>query len=275
MKKYISFLAPAFLCFGLATASAQLGKPGGAAADSAMLKVFGTNLNFSANMNVEIKMPAQDNDITMPGKIYFLQGKSRTEMDMTQMKGSKMPPHAADQMKAMGMDKMISISRPDTKNVYLIYPGLESYTKLTVDKSPTDTSDTKIAKTELGKETLDGHPCAKNKYSVTNPDTGENLTMVAWTAADLKNYPIKIQIDAPEATKGSKTPVSTTLHFTDLDTASPAASLFEPPVGYHVYTDVQAMVQTEMMKKMAGANGMPPGHPAMPADHSATPTGHP
>lgn len=267
MKKTISFLAASVLALGLLPASAQFGRPGGSGPDNALTKVFGTNLNFSATMNLEVKMPgAQENEVTMTSKIYFAKGNSRTEMDMTSMKGSKMPPHAADQMKAMGMDQMISISRNDTKTAYLIYPGLGSYAKLTAPKAE-GTNDSKVTTTELGKETVDGHPCVKNKYTVSNAKTGEHVVMTTWNATDLKNYPIKIEMESPAAAKNGQAPI-TTLHFTSLNMAQPAATLFEPPVGYRVYTDVQAMVQTEMMKKMGGGTpGMPPGHPTVPAKH--------
>ena len=33
-------------------------------------------------------------------------------------------------MKSMGMDTMISISRPDLKLMYLVYPGLNSYAEM-------------------------------------------------------------------------------------------------------------------------------------------------
>lgn len=269
MKKSILLLAAALFITASVPALAQFGRPGGSGPDNALTRVFGTNLNFSATMNVEVKMQAAtDNEITMSSKTYFAHGNSRTEMDMTQMKGSKMPPHAADQMKAMGMDRMISISRNDTKTVYLIYPGLESYAKMSVPNAEQGTNDSKVQTTELGKETLDGHPCVKNQYTITSAKTGENLTMVSWNATDLKNYPIKIEIASPDAAAGKKAPTTTVLHFTDINTATPAASLFEPPLGYRVYTDVQAMVQTEMMKKMGGtAPGMPPGHPAVPQKH--------
>ena len=60
------------------------------------------------------------------------------------------------------------------------------------------------------------------------------------------------------------------LHLTNISTAAPVASLFVPPVGYRVYTDIQAMMQTEMMKKMGGTT---PG--GVPGNHTAMPPGHP
>lgn len=273
MKKIIIPIITALCAVGF-PAQAQFAKPGGANPDSVLHKIFGTNLNFSANMRVEIKMPEQDNEMSMSGKIYFSHGDSRTELDMSNMKGTKMPPQTIEQMKAMGMDKMISISRPEAETVYMIYPGLESYAKLAAP-APAEDTNTKIETTELGKETVNGHPCVKKKYVVTGNEN--DLTMFAWLATDLKNYPVKIEIDATRDIAGKKLPTNTTLNFTDVNTAQPAASLFEPPAGYRVYTDIQDMVQTEMVKKMKmnGGNGMPPNHPGMPAGHPTTPTEHP
>src|SRR5882757_10295048 len=99
MKKIISVFSATILCLGLLPASAQFGKPG-SGMDNALTQVFGTNLNFSATMNIQVKMPgAQDNEMTMGGKIYFANGNSRTEMDMTKIQGSKIPPHAVEQMR--------------------------------------------------------------------------------------------------------------------------------------------------------------------------------
>ncbi len=264
MKKILLILTTAILGLGLLPAFAQFGKPGSSAADNALFTVFGTNLNFSANMEMDAKLPSHEDEVTMPGKIYFANGNTRTEMDMTKIKGSQMPPHAADQMKAMGMDQIVSIFRNDTKTVYLIYPGFDSYAKMAAPATAQGAEDSKMETTQLSKETLDGHPCVKNQYTVTNAKTGEKLTLIAWLATDLKNYPIKIQMNPPADAKG-QADTTTTLHFTDISLAQPAASLFEPPLGYRVYTDPQAMVQTEMMKKMGGGTAMPPGH--LPPGH--------
>ena len=259
MKTTILLLATTLFIATQVPVQAQFGKSANSSADNALTKVFGTNLNFSATMEMRVKQQAQDDNVTMSGKIFFANGNSRTEMDMTKITGSKMPPHAADQMKAMGMDQMISISRNDTKTVYMIYPGLESYAKLTAPDAGSSVNDSKVETTELGKETVDGHPCVKKQYTVTNSKPGESLVLVAWNATDLKNYPVKIELNSGS---DKKFPTTTTLHFVDINPAQPAASLFEPPLGYRVYTDIQAMMQTEMMKKMGGgAPGMPPGHP--------------
>ena len=62
-------------------------------------------------------------------------------------------------------------------------------------KTDTDTAapgDFKVEMTEIGKETVDGHPCVKNKVVVTDKENKKHESTV-WNATDLKNFPIKIQ----------------------------------------------------------------------------------
>lgn len=258
MKKQISLTITLLLTLGLASVRAQMGSPAGGPMADIMAKVFGTNLNFSANMEVKAKMMPKNDDILMSGKIFFANGNSRTEMDMTSMKGGKITPQTVAQLKSMGMDQMISISHPSEKVVYMIYPGLQAYAKMEMpDAKNVATNDFKVENTELGAETLDGHPCMKTKYTVTNGKTGQRLIMTSWNATDLNNCPIKIEQTAwtsSDSFEGS----TTSMHFTDINPARPAANLFEPPAGFKAYDNMQTMMQTEMMKKMGGGMGAPP-----------------
>jgi hypothetical protein len=190
----------------------------------------------------------------MPGKFNFDAGKSRFEMKLSEAQGTKMPPGAAEQMKAMGMDSMVSISRPDKKLIYLIYPGLQSYAEMTAPdaSAQTDAADLKVETTELGRETVDGHTCIKNQAVITDK-AGKKLESTVWNATDLKNFPVKI------VTTESGQPA--TMRFKNISFDQPAASLFEPPSGFTKYTDVQTMMQTEMMKKMGGMARPPMARP--------------
>ncbi|MGA9874674.1 MAG: hypothetical protein WBQ21_02600, partial [Solirubrobacteraceae bacterium] len=124
--KNITFIASLFLTLGLVSVRAQAGGPGNGPMGDVMTKVFGTNLDFSANMETQVKMMPKNEDVSMSGKIYFANGDSRTEMDMTDMKGGSMNPQTIAQLKSMGMDKVVSISRPGEKVMYMIYPGLQA-----------------------------------------------------------------------------------------------------------------------------------------------------
>ena len=70
-----------------------------------------------------------------------------------------MPAGAAEQMKKMGMSKMVSIAMPDQKENYIIYAYLEAFAVVPFkqDASSENAEKTGYQKTELGKETVDGH----------------------------------------------------------------------------------------------------------------------
>jgi hypothetical protein len=252
MKKHL-LLTTTVLCCALTPAFAQFGRePSGPKFDTAMAKLFGDNTAFSAGLEFNVKQPSDDT-ITMPGKITYDTGKARFEMNLSDAKGTKMPPQAAAQMKSMGLDQLVTLTRPDKSVVYLIYPGLNSYVETPLPPAKTGTNDTsKVEVTEIGKDTVDGHPCVKNKVVVTT-DQGDKRESTVWNATDLKNFPLKIVHNE----QGSEI----TMLFQNVSLAKPDAATFELPAGYTKYDDMQTMMQTEMMKKMGGGMmGMPPGH---------------
>jgi hypothetical protein len=258
MKKYLVVLAAvvAGLSFSIAQAQpgmrAGMGGPSGPRLGGDMAKIFGENSAFSANLEMQSTGGPAGDGMTMPGKLAYLEGKSRFEMDMSQMKSSKMPPQAAEQMKQMGMDKMVAIARPDKKVSYLIYSGLQAYVENPIQDPDAAKSeaDYKIETTELGKDTVDGHACVKNKVVVTDKE-GKAHESTVWNATDLKKFPVKV-----ETTEGGMT---VTMLFKDVKLAKPDAGQFDPPSGFKKYDSMMAMMQQEMMKRMGGGAGTPPG----------------
>ena len=253
MKKQFSILASAVICLGLLPAYSQSGPPGGPHLGGATGKLFGDNQAFSAGLEMQVT-DKSGKPMTMPGKISFDTGKSRFEINLADMKGGQMPPDAAAQMKAMGMDQVVTIARPDKKVAYLIYPGLQSYAEIQpskADSAPAN-SDYKVETTEIGKDTVDGHPCVKNKNVVTDKE-GVKHESTVWNATDLKKFPVKIQTTEQSG--------DVTMLFKNVSLTKPAASLFEPPADFKKYDNVQQLMQQEMMKRMGGGMGMPPmGH---------------
>ena len=253
MKKSLALIIIALLGIGLVNAPAQFGGAGhGAGSPSfgdATGKLFGEHQTFSATMEFETGDPVSGHAMTMPGRLIFDNGKSRFEMNMAEMKGAAMPPEAVEQMKSMGMDRMVSISRPDKKMTYVIYPGMQSYVENPVlEKNGAKTPDDfKVETTALGREMADGHDCLKNKVVVTDKD-GKKHESTVWNAPDMKNFPIKI-----ETTEAGQSAV---MHFKDVAFTKPAASAFEVPADLKKYPSMPAMIQEVMMKKMGGM--MPP-----------------
>jgi hypothetical protein len=250
MKKQFSILASAVICLGLLPAYSQPGAPGGPHLGGTLSKLFGDNQTFSAVLEMQIT-DKSGKPMTMPGKLSFDAGKQRFEVNLADMKGGQMPPNAAAQMKSMGMDQMATIARPDKKAAYLIYPGLQSYAEIQLsnaDSAPTN-GEYKVETTEIGKETVDGHPCVKNKYVVTD-NQGIKHESTVWNATDMKNFPVKIET----AEQGG----DVTMLFKNVSLTKPAASLFEPPADFKKYDNIQQLMQQEMMKRMGGGMGMPP-----------------
>jgi hypothetical protein len=189
----------------------------------------------------------------MEASYAFLKGDLRTDIDMTSVKGAKIPPQALAQMKQMGMDRAVNIYRSDKKAMYLLYPGLKSYTEIMPPQSSqTDKAEAKGAKvdfTPIGKDTVDGHPTIENKITFT-ADDGSQHDMLAWQATDLNNFPIKTEMQANGAT--------ITTHFTNVKLTAPDALLFEPPSDFTKYGSIQEMMMGNMQHMMppgAGPHG--------------------
>jgi hypothetical protein len=226
---------------------AQPGRGGGMGMSANMAKFFGDNKAFTAKVVTSMDSPS--GPMTMEMDMAMLDGKMRMQMDMTKMKGGSMPPGAVAQMKQMGMDKNVNIVRPDKKVTYTIFPNLHAFAATTMtDKQVADAvNDSKIEKTSLGKETLDGHSCEKEKLTVTGAN-GDKHDVLVWNATDLKNFPIQMQMED----HGTKM----TMKYTDIKLEKPDANLFDPPTDFTKYDSTQALMQTEVMKKM-GPGGAP------------------
>src|SRR5262245_21272408 len=130
--KFCWLVALAVSALGLvgSSASAQVGGPGGGVGsgpqnfNGATAKLFGDHTSFTATVEMQVKAPEE---ATIPGKLSMADGKTRFAIEMSKLKSARMPADAVAQFKAMGMDELVAIARPDQKASYLLYPGLESY----------------------------------------------------------------------------------------------------------------------------------------------------
>ena len=244
------------LVFGVGAVQAQVGRssgtPPGPGLSGSTAKLFGENSTFSATLEMQTSGTGGAEPMTVPGKIFFDHGKSRFEMDMSQLKGGPMSPQFAATMKAMSMDKLIMIARPDKKLGYQVYPGMQAYVEnpLPEQEAASAPSEFKMELTELGNETIDGHPCIKNNAVVTDKEGAKHESTV-WNATDLKKFPIRIE----QMENGAKV----TMLFREVNLTKPAAELFEPPADSTKYESMQALMQQVMMKRVGGAAGRTPG----------------
>ncbi|MCG3150483.1 MAG: hypothetical protein PCFJNLEI_03969 [Verrucomicrobiae bacterium] len=214
---------------------------GGSKTDTSELlaQLFGKNDAFTATAVMMVKNRRGKETQAGEMQYAFLAGKMRIEIDMTKVKGAG---KGSDQMAEMGLGKMVTLHRPDKDATYIIYPGMTAYCEApkTVATKSTDASP-KIERTELGKETIAGHPCVKSKVVITDA-AGKVTEMLVWTATDLKDFPLQSAVETSDGT------VTTT--FQDVKLAKPAAALFELPADYTKYANVQEMMMQSMQKMM-------------------------
>jgi hypothetical protein len=244
VKRRFLILASAILCSGTVATYAQFGMGSGSSpmSDSTQ-QLFGSNQVFSATLSFDIHTKGKDQPMTVSGKLFFDNGNSRFEMDMTEITGGQLESADVAQMKTLGLDRMAVISVPDKKAAFLIYPNVQSYVEITVqDADSTATNrNFKIETSELGNETVDGHACVKNKVTVMDKQ-GILHEFTVWNATDLNNFPIQIQ-QTQQNTRVS-------IAFKDISFSKPDAGLFAAPPGFTRYGDAQTLMQQAVMKRM-------------------------
>lgn len=228
-------------------ASAQMGGPGGPGGMSAtIIKLFGDNRAFTAKAEVELLDGAQKQVALMPMDFSLLDKNIRVEMDLTQAKNREMPPGTLESLKQMGMARVTSIVNPSKKLAYVLYPDQKVLLSFALPNEQTNTpAGSNLEKKALGNETVDGHPCVKNKVTLTD-DTGRPVDVVLWNATDLKDFPVQIQTKEGENTS--------MMRFRQVQLTKPDAALFEPPSDYSRFESQQEMMQA-ILKKAAPMPG--------------------
>ena len=228
-------------------ACAQIGGAGAPAGmTAAIVKLFGDNHAFSAKAEVQVLDSAQKEIALMPMGFSLLDKNIRVEMDLTQVRNREMPPGAAESLKQMGMARVTSIVSPSKKTAYVLYPDQKVVLSMPLPKEEMTAADSssKLDKTPIGKETIDGHPCVKNKVTLAD-DGGEKVEVTMWNATDLKDFPVQIQTKEKENTS--------LMRFKQVQLTPPEAALFEPPADYTQYTSQQELMQAILKKAAPGA----------------------
>jgi len=218
-----------------------------------MAKLFGNHAGFSANLEIQ---NGADGEMKIPAKLAFRDGKSRMEMDMSPSRRNSAPGDTSERIKAMGMDQMILINRPDRKVQYSINPTLKAYVEqpLTDPEATKSPEDFTVTTTLITRETVDGHDCEKNRVEIADKE-GSKQIMTAWNAKDLHKFPVKI-----EQTQNGQL---STILFKDIKLTKPDGALFEPPQEFTKYNSYPEMFRTEMMKNYKGGQRVP-GEPRAP-----------
>lgn len=211
-------------------------QPGGTAAvDPTLMKLLADVPAFSARAVARVFDLAQNELVATPMTFLKLGDKIRVEVDLAEIRGRSGLVPDTNRMKALGLDKVVSITRPDKKRMYLVYPGRRAYVAVELPKEQIDVaSKTQIQAIEIGREMLDNHQCIKSRAIVTDPN-GMRREVFVWKAVDLNAFPIQIQ------TTEFTTIVQ--VRYSDVQLIKPDAKQFEPPPGYTRYDDLQKLVE--------------------------------
>jgi len=102
--------------------------------NAAMIKMFGDIKAFTAQAEVHLLDKEQKEVSVLPMTLALRDGKLRAEMDLTQAKGTAIPPEATIMMKQAGLDKMVSLIQPEKKINALMYPAMKAYAEVPVSE---------------------------------------------------------------------------------------------------------------------------------------------
>ena len=193
--------------------------------NTAFIKLFGDVSAFSARLDTQVLDQSGKEWLRMPMDFAALDKKIRMDINLEQSTSRDLPANTITSLKQTGMDRMVSIFRPDKKASFVLYPRIKRYLTLPLAKGESEAMEKglQMEKTTLGKETVDGHACAKNEVVVKNQQ-GPVLRATTWNAPDLRDFPIQIQ------TKERDTTV--TMRFKQIQFAKPDPKQFEVPADY-------------------------------------------
>ncbi len=252
MKTRLQLLLAVALCGNVAPVSAQpsLNDP----EDKSPLmtlggprKIFGELSGFSAAFELQTKVETASLTFTFPGTIAALDGKRRIELDFGAALTNSNPDARSEfgsirLLREKGM-RVIFVLRPDKHVYWERWSYRDTYTERPLKDSAAvqPTPDVKTEVTKLGEETLDGHPCIKNRIIETD-NSGKKHQSTVWNATDLKNFPLRIE--------SGESPGTLTMSFKDVRLGAPDPALFEPPAAMKANLATQVLDLVRLIREL-------------------------
>lgn len=245
-KSFVVLVATALGLGGAFSLQAQVTAGASPGLNAALVRLFGGATAFTAQLELRVLDEKGAETLNAPMKFSLLDGKMRGDLDVTRLKSKELPALAATAAKSVGMEQVITLVRPDKKESYLLYPRFQACVVAPLDDEDIEAlaKPAKITKTALGKETLDGHPCVKNKVVVTEAD-GRTHTATVWNATNLKDFPLQIHTRDESDT--------IIMRFRAVKFERPRPKDFDLPAGTKKYTDAQELSQAVVKKLISEA----------------------
>jgi len=225
----------------------QLDGPGSPGVTASLIRLFGTNTAFTAQAEVQILGRDQKERVGLPMIITRLDSKIRVEVDMARMRNREQP-DAVARLAPLGMDRVISLIRPEQRVTWVSFPKLQSVAKLAMPHTEAEAflKKAKVERTGLGKEKMQGHPCLKQRVVITDEQNQKHEATV-WIATDLRDFPVCVA-----TREGSDTVV---MRFRQVQFTRADVKSFAPEAGYAEYPDMQALLAGAAVKYLRGHNG--------------------
>ncbi|HEV2328519.1 MAG TPA: hypothetical protein VGY56_07000 [Verrucomicrobiae bacterium] len=194
-------------------------------------KVSPNTPEFSATGAMAICNPKGVVQFIMPMDLAVSSNCFRWQADA--MKIWPMPPQAKTLAKLIHTDTIVFLTKKNERMVYMIYPSVQAYIPIPIPDSALAEFDTRsdtiqIQKTELGQETLLGHPCIKYKAVDTEPNVPPQEGLI-WSATDLQGFPIGMVLHSEGALMK--------FNFQEVQIRNPDSSLFVIPTNYISFTN--------------------------------------
>ena len=242
LSKTVAALGFCFLACNAALA--QIGSPVG----PGLVRVFDGIRAFTARADIQVLNAARKETQRTPMNFALLDGKLRVEVNVADTKSAAVTPAAIATYKQMGLDQIHCIIRPDQRLVHFVFPRIRSYVDVPMLATDVEITgkDARIQKAAAGKENAVGRVCGKNRFTVRSSKGAVLLDATTWTAPDLKDFPVQILVPDKEN--------MTILRFQQVQLATPAATLFDPPAGFTRFASVDALLNAVQTPKATLSN---------------------
>ena len=222
------------LLASIGIAQAQFDGPRSPGVSASLIRLFGTNTAFTAQVEYQLLNRSNKEIVNLPMSFARLDNRIRVEVDLARMK-NQVQPDALAQVKPLGIDQIVTILRPDQRVTCQVFPKLKAMVKLPMPPAEIDSflKPAKMERTPLGQEKMQGFSCTKYRV-VAYDEQGKRHEATVWNAPELRDFPVCV------ATKeGTETAV---MRFRQVIFNRPEASKFEPPAGFEECSDMGALM---------------------------------
>jgi hypothetical protein len=139
-------------------------------------------------------------------------------------------------LKQIGMNRVITILRPDDRQTVILYPKRRAYVSLpeSSDQEKARAQSARTRKTKQGQEIILGMTCTKSQITFIEEPEQES-TVLVWEAGRLRNFPVQIEMKQAGGTM--------TVRYRDVSFEAPDKVQFEIPDEYQKHAGVQSILE--------------------------------